>query len=451
MFQKPTRTDTIERKTIFVGERARQDIEDKELQNLVKSIRSVGLIEPLAVVEGGPDGHKYTLLAGGRRIIACDKLDYDEIPVNIYPKDIDEEQRQTIELHENLHRVDLSWAEEKLIKAKIHELQLKVKGKKSATNPEGASMAETAKELKTSKADVSRAVQMAEALKAHPELAKAKTEKQARQMLDRMEREVRAKKIAQEVKEESSAGGKFKKMVISSYVTGNALEGLSHVAENTADLMLIDPPYVIDFAKRRDETRNHDIDYTEWAHDDMLQNIPAVLAYASKILKPEGWLILWFATTYQQFLYDMLGKFKFAANTMPAIWYKGGQGETMRPDMALAPTYEPFIYARHAGAKAKLVKKGRSCVFHFKPVPPAKKIHETEKPIELMEEIIATFSGVHDRKTIVSPFLGSGNDILAGVNHGHRVIGWDLSEKQSELFADRVMSSIHPFRSYDEG
>ena len=60
---------------IIVGERHRSDMGD--IDGLARSINEVGLLHPVVV---RPDG---LLIAGRRRILACQKLGWTEIPVTI--------------------------------------------------------------------------------------------------------------------------------------------------------------------------------------------------------------------------------------------------------------------------------------------------------------------------------------------------------------------------------
>lgn len=64
---------------IVVGTRYRHDLGD--VAELAKSIRNLGLLHPVVVT---PDGH---LIAGQRRLEACRKLGWAEVPVHVVPLD----------------------------------------------------------------------------------------------------------------------------------------------------------------------------------------------------------------------------------------------------------------------------------------------------------------------------------------------------------------------------
>jgi site-specific DNA-methyltransferase (adenine-specific) len=82
------------------------------------------------------------------------------------------------------------------------------------------------------------------------------------------------------------------------------------------------------------------------------------------------------------------------------------------------------------------VKRGRPNVFAFDKVAPQKKIHPTEKPLELMRDIYSTF--VLPGQIVFSPFIGSGNDLRAGYAHGCHAFGFDLNQDVKNRFLLRV-------------
>lgn len=86
---------------------ARMTMDEQKLEELIDSIRAVGLIEPL-VVE--PEGDVFRILAGHRRFVACSALGMPSIPCVVRAKgEIDGE---AITSHENAFREDLNAAEE---------------------------------------------------------------------------------------------------------------------------------------------------------------------------------------------------------------------------------------------------------------------------------------------------------------------------------------------------
>lgn len=68
------------------------------------------------------------------------------------------------------------------------------------------------------------------------------------------------------------------------------------------------------------------------------------------------------------------------------------------------------------------------------PVPRNKK-HLTEKPVELLEDIIRTRD---DWKRVLDPFMGSGTTLLAAQKLGRAAVGIELDANNCEIAADRL-------------
>jgi DNA modification methylase len=85
----------------------------------------------------------------------------------------------------------------------------------------------------------------------------------------------------------------------------------------------------------------------------------------------------------------------------------------------------------------------------YKPVFSANKVHPTERPIELMQDILQTFG--HMGANVLVPFLGSGNTLLAAANLNMKAFGFDLSPEYKSEYILKVGSNRAPgYKSYKE-
>jgi len=98
------------------GLQARFAYDQGALMELAESMASVGLIQPIVVIQ---DGDEFRLVAGSRRLAAAKLLEWDKIPAQVYQPDEIDEARITIV--ENLQREDLSAVEEAVIFAEYME------------------------------------------------------------------------------------------------------------------------------------------------------------------------------------------------------------------------------------------------------------------------------------------------------------------------------------------
>lgn len=65
------------------------------------------------------------------------------------------------------------------------------------------------------------------------------------------------------------------------------------------------------------------------------------------------------------------------------------------------------------------------------------RLHPTQKPIPLMEELVRLHSPIGGR--ILDPFCGSGTTLIAGLNTGRKVVGIEMDEKYCEIAKQRVL------------
>ena len=130
----------------------------------------------------------------------------------------------------------------------------------------------------------------------------------------------------------------------------------------------------------------------------------------------------------------------FVATNTPAIWKKGtSAGQTNTPDSGLGNAYESFIYARKGSPKLHL--RGRSNIFDYAPVPDSQKIHPTERPLDLMRDILNTCTTAGT--AVLCPFLGSGNTLLAADELGMPCVGYELSETYRDAFLARIAAKFN--------
>jgi ParB family chromosome partitioning protein len=87
----------------------RQDVDPAALEELVSSIRQAGLLQPV-VVRRANGGGGYELIAGERRLRACQQLGWERIPA--VQREADDRTLLTLALIENLQRDDLSPVDE---------------------------------------------------------------------------------------------------------------------------------------------------------------------------------------------------------------------------------------------------------------------------------------------------------------------------------------------------
>ena len=424
---------TLPFELIEAGDRARKDYQNVE--ELAEDIKAHGLYNPLTV-RLKPDNTGYLLMAGGRRFMALASLGWEEVPCNLYT-DIDDYDAKSIELAENIQREDLSYAERAALVKQIHELEQAKHGQaRGASNVEGHSIADTAAIVGMSKTAVRRDLKIANAIDLMPELANCKDASQALKLIDRLEEELIREELSRRADTVLSHEGEdaIKRQLINNFVVGDFFEKVKGLDSRSFHCIEVDTPYAIDLKRIKKEDTGSTNNYDEWSAEEYPAKIEAVIVESKRLLFDDGWLLFWFAMyPWYQVVFDLLSKHGFEI-IQPAIWTKN-VGQTQWPDRRLASCYEPFFYARKG--TAIMFKQGHPNVFTTPPLDPNKKIHPTQKPVLLMQEILEIFAPPSGR--ICVPFAGSGDTLLAANNLGMSSVGFDLSSQNKDAYTSNVM------------
>lgn len=450
MIDLKPRLENIALGAIEVGERFRKDYGD--LSEMIQSFKEEGVIQPLAVMD--KDNGTYLLLAGGRRHAAATKSALETVPCRIYANGLSELQIRSIELMENLVRKDMKWDEAAELKTKIYDLQVAMYGKKNTSSPNdtGVRMADVAEMMGVSTARLSKDITLMKALETFPELRKEKTRDDAEKKLNKLKETMIQEEIARRLSSKLATTPVeiIRQNLCSKYIVGDFFDTVKQLPTGSVDFCEIDPPYGIDLKKVKQNYDNNyqDEDYNEVPAEEYVPFMYNVLFECYRVMTENAWLVLWFGPEpWHETMWELLVKAGFETTRITGMWYKGQSGQTMQQDTHLANSYESFYYARKG--KPNILRPGRSNVFHFKPVPPANKIHPTERPIEMIQDMIQTFCWEGSR--ILVPFAGSGNTLLAAANLGMTAIGCDKTKAYKDAFTVRVHDSMPPrYKSYKE-
>lgn len=75
-------------------------------------------------------------------------------------------------------------------------------------------------------------------------------------------------------------------------------------------------------------------------------------------------------------------------------------------------------------------------VLKFKVPSAAKKVHPNEKPVDLLEYLIQTYSDAGE--TVLDCTMGSGSTGVAAVNAGRNFVGFETDEKFYKIARERI-------------
>jgi len=405
---------------VRTGERYRYEMGD--ITDLAKNIAEIGILQPITV------DPRYLLLAGGRRLAAAKEAGLKNIPV-IVRRVRTEVDRREIELVENIFRKDLTWVERSNLEKCIFDLRRE-------SNPKHK-MSEQADEKGVTTQTVSRRILIAEAMEAIPELADCKTEDEAWKKLKRLEEQVVVRTLTERAGSKTKTAHKWAK---DHYMIGDTLKQLPKIDNGVFRFAEVDPPYGVNLPEKKG--RNKDIAqldrYNEVPsnkYEDFLNNVGSEVF---RVLTDNTFCVWWYGHSWYASVVRILSEVGFKVQEVPGIWYKGQAGQTSSPDTMLASCYEPFILCRKGMPKMRT--PGRSNVFDFSPVSAQTKIHPTERPLELMKEILATFT--YPGTSVLVPFLGSGVTLRAAYHSQLTGYGWDLDKLCKKRFISQVANDF---------
>jgi site-specific DNA-methyltransferase (adenine-specific) len=424
---------------IEVSNRGRTDYGD--LNDLALSLKEHGQLQNLVVRMNDDSAIKpFKLLAGGRRYAAMTKLEWTEANCLIFSHDLDELELLEIEFEENMRRKNLSWKEEVDFKNKIHALRVAKYGQKVSRSAAdateaGASFRDTARELGVSHTTMAIDCKLSQASEAQPELFKdCKTKQDAIKILKLAQETMIRAELAKRTTANASHASSNLNQVLDRYVIGDFFEGVKALPDRSFHLVEIDPPYAIALHDIKGgggvDTKLARESYNEVLASDYLNFMDRTLAACYRVMSEHSWLILWHAPDpWFEPLYMLLEKNNFSSTRLTGKWIKP-IGQTNQPSRYLANACEDFFYAWKGSPT--LARAGRTNVFQYNPVPASRKSHPTERPLELMQELLATFAWEGSR--ILVPFLGSGKTILAAATLSMLAVGFELSPSYKDAF-----------------
>ena len=116
----------------------------------------------------------------------------------------------------------------------------------------------------------------------------------------------------------------------------------------------------------------------------------------------------------------------------------------------LAPMYEPIIWAMkpYSHTLTDCVLENKIGGFYgendtlpsnifYCPINVKNKYHPTEKPLQLIKDLIKTFS-IDNKHIILDPFMGSGTTAVACKELDRNYIGFELIEKYYQIAIERI-------------
>lgn len=448
---------------IVPEDRIRKDFDDVAIEELASSIYRQGLIHPILL---RPVDDSLELVAGENRLLAVKLLFECGLGIKHDRKDVDlgnipfafltsdnEVDAYEAELDENLKRRNLTWKEETLAIAKLHELRVAQYGEASPHDQTGWSISDTANEIsrRKKKGDATRwqEVQVAEAVNIakhldDPFVAAAKDKKEAmrtiREKVKHEKRQKLAKEFLEKKKEESSDLAldidlEFDDESTTAHnghtlIKGDFFIEAYKLPDETFDVVLTDPPYGKDIHKQTLwDGSKHDYDDSE----EYFNKIITTLAEQSyRVLKPEGHVYVFCDITRFDRLFAEFEIAGFRCWTRPLIWDKGNTGSFGDPDHGPRACYDAILFA--IKGEKKVTDLYRDVINITQPTIGSG--HPASKPPDLYHDLLRR--SVYPGDKVLDFFTGSGPIFPAAEKLLVTATGIEKNEKYYLMSLERL-------------
>jgi len=391
---------TIDPTKIIINDtnpRQRKDL--GEIEKLIESFSTYGQIQPIVVTRD------LVLIAGGRRLAAC--LAGGFKAKICYSDEVDPLTLKELELEENIQRKALTPSEECFAIDELVKLKQEKYGKPTQGKLGGYTLENAAEAIGKSKGNVIEALQMADMLRAFPNLSEGKTKSEIK----------KAYKGLQRVQENITALSDFQtKLKGEKRFTLTNLPMEEHIAgikSDSINLLFTDPPYGIDIDENAMTTGGQTggkLTTTSIKYEDNLAyatKLITILATESyRITKDTGHAYVFCGRDRFIFelVYDLFTAAHWDVLKWPIVWIKGNSGQNNQPTMWPSSAYEAILFARKP--KSQLVLQGKPDWIQCDIVTHTQKTHQAEKPVNLCKELISRVA--LPGHTHYDPFVGSG-------------------------------------------
>lgn len=390
-----------------------------EIEKLLASFERYGQLQPIVV------NRNMELIAGGRRLAAC--LLGNRKALIAFNDTLDPLIMREMELEENLQRKALTPAEELMAIDEIHKLKQSLHGESVSGRDGGWTMEKTAEIVGRSKQSISDDLKLAEAIKQFPSLKECSTKSEIRKAVKGMDKLVKRMEAVSQY--EKKIEGRTNKLF--SVECCDAYEHMKRQTTDSIDLLLTDPIYGINIDEVAigigGETGGLSTAGYKYKDtpEEAIRQYKALAAESTRFCKSTAHAFVFTSPTNFCALRDFFRACGWLCSDRPLIWIKNESGQNNNPERWFSSAYEIMLFARRPDSR--LIVEGKPDWIQMQPVPPSERMHQAQKPIPLLRELITrtTLPG----SFLYDPFMGSGSSIVAGLEMKLFPVGCDIAEE----------------------
>ncbi|MCX6723682.1 MAG: site-specific DNA-methyltransferase [Candidatus Staskawiczbacteria bacterium] len=223
---------------------------------------------------------------------------------------------------------------------------------------------------------------------------------------------------------------------INQIICGDAIEELKKLPDRAVSSIITDPPYGISKDlncknERLGTTAKLNFNFGEW---DKLNNEWLELATQ----KTNGWFISFCAKKDIGIFWNALEKNGFIA--VDALVWQKPDPVPFNAKSRFLNAWEIAIVGKRPGAIWNSTYQHN--IFKYQAPKNKTRIHPTQKPLELIKELVLLTTKKGD--IVLDPFMGSGTTAVACKESGRNYLGFEIDKKYCELANNRVNSANPP-------
>ena len=210
-------------------------------------------------------------------------------------------------------------------------------------------------------------------------------------------------------------------------ILGDSIEVLPTLEKKSFDLLLSDPPYGMDFKSgwnNKEKIQNDKIIDTITLFEDVLkESVP--------LLKDDAHFYLFGNINFIGDIRPIIEKYLNLKNIL--IWDRKviGMGDLK----SYGNSYDVIYFGYNKVWKDLNGTRDRDLLSYSR-IDPAKNIHPTEKPLDILEYLIKKSSNENDK--ILEPFAGGGSTLLACKKLNRFATGVEIEEEYYNLIKNRI-------------
>ena len=207
----------------------------------------------------------------------------------------------------------------------------------------------------------------------------------------------------------------------------DCLEGMKSIPEKSVNITLTDIPYGV-VNRESNGLRNLDKENADVFNIDMDE----LLSEIHRVT--EGQIIIFCAKEQFSEIYKFFANKK--GTTRSIIWQKTNPSP-MNGQYVYLSGVEHAVWFKPRGRKV-FNAHCKNTVFTYS--NGSRKIHPTQKNVDLFKELIADNS--NEGEIVFDPFMGSGTTAIAAIDTGRDYIGFELDEEYYKLSEQRISDHI---------